>query len=284
VDNINSEDAATDVVTAFNSNGFSLGDNSELDTGSVNDNSTTYVAWCWAAGNSGSSNTAGSINTTTTFVDTTAGISISTYTGTGSGATVGHGLGVTPATVLVIPRSNGDHRLISNWESGVTAYSEKLKLNDYEAASSNTQITAASSTTFTLGTDVNVNGSGRTYVAYCFAEVEGFSRFGTYTGNGNADGPFVNCGFAPAFVVVKKTNSASNSSWQSWDTARTPNNLRDFALILNGADAEDGGGRDIDIVSNGFKPRNSNSNYNGSGDTFIYMAWAESPFKYATAR
>jgi hypothetical protein len=203
----------------------------------VNTSSRTYVAWNWAAGNSGSSNTDGSINTTTTYVDTTAGISISTYTGTGSGATVGHGLGVTPTTVWIFPRSNGDGHIASNWESGITVYSEKWVLSaENRAESSSGHVTGANSTTFTIGTDVNVNQSTTTYLAYSFVEVVGFSKFGTYTGEGETDGPYAFCGFTPEMIMIKF--DGDGEPWTILDRARDTYNPAEKYVLGNDGDAE----------------------------------------------
>ena len=177
----------------------------------------------------------------------------------------------------ILPRSNGDHHLASNWEAGVTAYSEKLKINETEAASASTQVTAASSTTFTLGTDANVNGDTRTYLAMCFAEVEGFSKFGTYTGNGDADGPFAYCGFKPNWVLIKNTGAAT--SWAIWDIARDTYNVAEKYLLPNSNAAEATAGElDIDILSNGFKIRGTDSGINTSSGIYIFAAFAENPF------
>jgi len=266
-------------LTTFDTAGFTVGSDTNYNT-----NTSTYVAWQWLANGAGSSNTDGSINTTATSVNTTAGFSMSTYTGTGSAATVGHGLGVTPSVVLVMPRSNGDHSLISNWEHGVTAFTEKMKLNETEAASASTgQITGGSSTTFSIGTDVGINGNSRTYVAYCWAEVEGFSKFGTYAGNGSTDGPFVYTGFKPAFVSVKRTD-AVGYEWKVWDNTRSPYNEMYAALYASSASAEVVTGYDIDFLSNGFKLRVAGGGTNNASGTYIYMAFAETPFKTATAR
>ncbi len=263
------ESESSDSLTAFGSDGFTVGSGAW-----VNVSSGSFLGYGWSAGNSGSSNTDGSINTTTTYVDATAGISISTYTGTGSAATVGHGLGTTPVTVFTMPRSNGDHRLAANWEHGVTAFTEKLKLNDNEApSSSSNQITGASSTTFSIGTDVGVNGSGRTYVAYAFAEVEGFSRFGTYVGNGSSDGAFAYCGFEPAFFVSKRVDSTSD--WIVWDNKRSTYNVMSERLVLNDTAAE--GSADLDFLSNGVKIRNSDVSRNADGGVYIFWAFAKYP-------
>ena len=239
----------------------------------------TYAAWQWLANGGGSSNEDGSINTTATSVNTTAGFSMSTYTGTGSNATVGHGLGVTPSVVLVMPRSNGDHKLISNWADGVTAFTEKMLLDTDQAADSTgtTQIIGGSSTTFSLGTDTNVNGSSRTYVGYCWAEVEGYSKMGTYTGNGSTDGPFIYTGFKPAFFMVKREDSADN--WAMYDATRDPFNVTEKYLLADTAAAEATfSTAKVDFLSNGFKWRGTVNFGNVSGGTYVFMAFAEHPF------
>jgi len=274
MNNTNTETTETEGLTTFGSDGFTTGS-----LVGVNTSGEDYVAWCWSAGNSGASNTAGSINTTTTYVDTDAGISVSTYTGNGSdGATVGHGLGVTPATVWILPRSNGDHHLASNWEAGVSAYSEKMKLNDNEAASSSSgQVTAASSTTFTLGTDAGVNGDTRTYLAYCFAEVVGFSKFGTYTGNGDTDGPFLYCGFKPAWFMIKPADQTDD--WIIWDTKRSTYNVANLVLYPNREYGETTATvRLVNFLSNGMKLRGSHGSVNSDGNSYIFAAFAENPF------
>ena len=274
MDDTNDEATVTEGLTTFGSDGFTVGSNV-----GVNTNTENYVAFGWSAGNSGASNTDGTINTTSTFVDTTAGISVSTYTGTGTDeATVGHGLGVAPTVVWIIPRSNGDHHLSSNWRDGVSAFTEKIKLSSDEAAdSSDNQIDAATSTTFQLGTDANVNGSDRTYVAYCWVEKHGFSRFGTYTGNGNADGPFAWCGFKPAFVMVRP--ESRTDGWVMWDVERNTYNLTNLYLTMDSGNQEfTATVRIIDILSNGFKLKNGHNSVNNSGDFYIYMAFADKPF------
>ena len=276
--NTDTEDAVTDAVTSFASDGFALGDGSELSAGTINTTGRTYVAWNWASGNTGASNTDGTINTTTTYVDTTAGMSIGTYTGTGSAATVGHGLGVTPTTVWIFPRSNGDHHLASNWETGVSVYSEKLKLSDDEGPESSTNhVTAASSTTFTLGTDTNVNGSSRTYAAYSFVEVVGFSKFGTYTGHGETDGTYAFCGFTPEMVMMKFDGDGED--WVIFDRARDTYNPATKYIYPNDSAAE---ATDSDIVidflSNGFKTRGTDKRINGNDGIYVFAAFAKHPF------
>jgi hypothetical protein len=250
----------------------------------LNGSGITFVGWQWQAGQgSTSSNTSGSI-TSTVSVNATAGFSIATYTGNGtSGATVGHGLGVAPKFIIVKTRSN-----IDNWPVGTAALGwdrhTLLNLNSATAVTSSTwNDTAPTSTVFSIGSDSRVNNSGWTYVAYCWAEIAGFSKFGSYTGNGSADGPFVYLGFRPEFVMWKRTNAVEN--WYIEDTSRSPFNVADDVLSPNLANAESvSSSRNIDFLSNGFKQRTSDSSNNGSGDTYIYMAFAENPFKNANAR
>ena len=277
--NRDDEDAVTDAVTAFNSDGFSLGDGSELSSGTVNTNTATYVAWCWQAGNSGASNEDGGINTTTTYVNQTAGISISTYTGTGSGTTVGHGLGATPKVVTIWSLSDADHKPITNWQYGITFFSEKGYVDriDDPFDSSSNQITGASSTTVTLGTDRGINASAETYLMICFVEKEGFSSFGTFTGNNNADGPFIYTGFTPRYYMQK--GDASSNSWCVIDRARDPYNSGGPTKLLfwdSDQDEYTDSNHIWDFLSNGVKIRGTGNNTNGQ--KYITMAFAENPF------
>ena len=273
------EVVGTGGITSFDPDGFTVsGDGSVWNN--INQSGINVAAWQWLAGNGTASNEDGDI-TSTVSANQTSGFSIVSYTGNGSASqTVGHGLGVTPKTVIIKPRSSADHWLISNWETGVTAFTEKLKLNDSEAASStgSTQIIGGSSTTFTIGTDPNVNGSGTTYIAYCWAEIDGFSKFGSYTGNGNANGPFVWCGFRPAFVIIKRTDAAGEN-WQMQDSTRNTYNVISEALYADLTSAESTSTAFYrDFLSNGFKIRASHAGCNASGGTYIFMAFAEHPF------
>jgi len=262
----------TDAITSFNSDGFSLGTD-------ANDRSNysgqTHVAWNWKANGQGSSNTAGSINTTYTSVNTTAGFSISKYTGNGTGgATIGHGLGSVPHMYIVKRLDAGS----SNWHvyhQGIGATKGiRLNLTNAENTTDIWQDTAPTSSVFSLGSSVDVNASGGTYIAYCFAEKTGYSKFGSYTGNGNADGSFIYCGFKPAFVMVKRTSDTGN--WNMMDTARSPSNIVGLTVSANSSGADDSGDF-IDILSNGFKQRSTSTNRNASGSTYIYMCFAEAP-------
>ena len=261
----------SDAITSFNSDGFSLGSQAD-----VNRSGTTFASWNWLAGGSqGSSNTDGSINTTYTSVNTTAGFSISQYTGTGSNATVGHGLGVAPKMIIVKCISQTDAWGVYHSSVGAGKY---LKLNETSAESTATTVfpTAQTSSIFYLGDSGLVNGSGRTYIAYCFADVTGYSKFGSYVGNGSNDGTFVYTGFKPAFLMIKNTGTTEN--WNIWDNKRDTYNAVESRLYPNTNDAEStSDSNDFDFLSNGFKIRNNGGNQGASGNTYIYMAFAEAP-------
>ena len=268
------EETLTTCVTAFDSDGFSLGSN-----GNVNTNSGTFVAWNWLAGGSASSNSNGSI-TSSVSANTTAGFSIVSYTGTGSVATVGHGLGVAPKFIIVKTRSLSGEA----WPVDSRAASGILYLNETSAEgsygdSSPFPSTAPTTTVFSIGTPNNTNGSGATYIAYCFADVKGYSKFGIYIGNNNASGPFIYTGFRPAWVLVKRANGSGNN-WQLHDIKRTqytqPINHR---IAPNVSLAEQTGDTlGFEFFSNGFRPNNANGDYNDNLDEYIYMAFAEHPF------
>ena len=245
----------------------------------INTNGNTYVAWNWKAGGSGSSNTNGTINTTATSVAAHGGFSISTYTGTGSNATVGHGLSSAPKLVIVKRRNATE-----NWVVGEGTFTGRLLLDETEAfADTDAQWrdTVPSSTVVTIGTHNSVNGSSDTYVMYCFANVDGMQKIGQYTGNANADGTFVYTGFRPAFVLIKKVAAGD---WGIYDSKRDGFNESNAVLYPSEAIAEENqDSRRIDLLSNGFKLRTSNTTFNAASTT-IFMAFAEQPFKYANAR
>ena len=265
------EDANSEGLTTFGSNGFTLGSD-----GSSNGSSDTYVAWCWkAGGGSGSSNTDGGINTTSTSVSQTAGFSISTWTGTGSNATVGHGLGAVPKFITTKARSDAYDWYTYHASIGNTKNVYINLTNAESGASANFHNnTDPTSSVWTSGG--NIYNVDYTFVTYAFAEVQGFSKIGSYTGNGNADGTFVYTGFRPAFVITKKTSGTS--PWGIHDNKRDPFNEVDELLEAdtNAALSDSTYGRDY--LSNGFKIRTSSAGVNGSGDTFVYIAFAESPF------
>ena len=267
--------------TAFNSNGFSYG--SEL---SGNRNGNTYVAWQWKAGGTAVSNTSGTI-TSQVSANTTSGFSVVTYTGTGSNATVGHGLGVAPSMVIVKSRSDASTYWCvyqsAMWATSGANYT--MLLPDTGAAASRPTLfnsTQPTSTVFSIGTNGGVNNSGSTYVAYCWSQIAGFSQFGSYTGNGSSDGPFIYTGFRPKFVMIKCSSAAGND-WPIIDTSRATYNVAGPELYADLSQAESTSNY-IDIVSNGFKIRSTGGQVNTSATTYIYAAFAENPFKYANAR
>jgi hypothetical protein len=254
----------------------------ELSGGTGIDGSTrTYVAWNWKANGSGVSNTDGSI-TSTVSANTESGFSIVSYTGTGSATntdTVGHGLGVKPDLYIIKNRDTANSWLV---RTDLIDGSSDFLLLDGTAAKSNSSVTYADDSVFSLGSSAGDNGSGDAHIAYCFHSVEGFSKFGSYTGNGSTDGPFVYTGFRPAFVLVK--GAGGTSSWSMHDSIRSEEN--DDAMELLKAQSSDAESTraSIDMLSNGFKVRSSINDYNKSSATMIYMAFAENPFKYSNAR
>lgn len=265
-------------LTSFNSNGFTLGA-----TGSMarNVSGQSYVAWQWRASNAAAvTNTAGSI-TSTVSANPTAGFSIVTYTGNGStGATFGHGLSVSPSMVIVKRRNTTGNWITYHASTGLNQY---LYLNSTAASATATPTWGVSSTTVTLQQSfIDYNNNGSTYVAYCFSEVAGYSRFGSYTGNGSANGPFVFCGFRPRFVMLKNSSNAPNV-WVIHDTARDVSNVVGAQIYPNLSDAEFFGAS-LDVLSNGFKIRSTSGGLNGNGQTYIFMAFAEHPFKLSLAR
>ena len=230
----------------------------------------------------GSSNFDGSIQSVAK-VNATAGFSIVGYTGTGSNATVGHGLGVAPKSIITKQRSTSGHHWRTYHASIGATKSLYLDLNNAESGSDSGFMnnTEPTSTVFSIGTDTNLNENGETHIAYCFSEVAGYSKFGKYTGNGSTNGTFVFTGFRPAFILMKSTNYASY--WSIFDNKRDPHNVTKNILYahLNNAEAS---ANSIDITANGFKLRTSSAQRNGSSNTYIYLAFAESPFKNARAR
>ena len=268
----------------FLSNGF------EFESASVawNQIGVSHVMWGWRGSDSTAvSNTDGTI-TSQVSANPTAGFSVVTYTGTGSAATVGHGLGVAPGMVIVKKRTGTIGTGFSNWmvwHNSIGA-AQVLYLDTTSAVSTNASTfnsTAPTSSVFSLGTNTVSNENTATYVAYCFAEVEGYSKFGSYTGNGSADGPFVYTGFRPAFVLFKRSDSTGN--WYIFDVQRNTYNLTNLTLFPNLSGAESTETNNIlDILSNGFKHRGIGGFSNASGGTYIYMAFAESPFKVSLAR
>jgi len=274
--NLTNAESPTNII-GFNSDGFRL-----LSTGSgdarFNQSGQSYVAWCWKANGSGSSNEDGSINTTATSANTTAGFSVSTYTGTGANATVGHGLGIAPSFVIIKSRNDTHDWYV--WTPAL-ATTEFLQLNSTAAKGTASpevwNSTAPTSSVVSLGTSIGVNRNTYNYVMYCFAEIPGYSSIGSYEGNGSTNGTFVYTGFRPSFLLVKNIDAAD--SWQIRDSKRDPFNVSKEILYPNtsGAEATSGGGQFGDLLSNGFKWRGADPG-NNSAATFTYMAFAENPF------
>ena len=272
--NTTNAEATASGVTAFNSNGFTLGS-----AGETNQSGIEYYANSWKANGQGSSNTDGTINSTYTSASATSGFSIVKYTGTGSNATVGHGLGVAPKMIMVKNLStNRDwaiyHKFSNPDGTGAQYY---LHFNNSDPRSSSStfwQNTDPTSSVFSIGTSNGVNTSGDNYIAYCYADTQGFSKFGAYTGNGSTDGVFNFTGFTPAFVMVKRTNTAEN--WFYYDNNRSPFNVRAKYLVADGTGTNSNADF-CDFVSNGFKIRVSNSSFNENNSTFLYMCFAEAP-------
>ena len=270
----NESDAESTVatsLTAFGSDGFTV--SSDV---SVNENSATLAAWNWLAGGSqGSSNTDGSINTAYTSANTTSGFSISKYTGTGANATVGHGLGAVPKMILTKNLDQGSEGwLVYHASLGNT---KTINLNSNGTTGTNTSFwndTTPTSSVFSVGTNHGSNGPSHNMIAYCFAEKTGYSKIGSYTGNGDADGPFVYCGFKPTFILTKQS-SASGEGWQMHDSKRIGYNPDNNQFYAN-TDGTEATGDYLNIFSNGFKITNTNSVINGNNSTYIYMAFGQS--------
>ena len=243
-------------VTSFNTNGFGIG----TDT-SYNQNGDTYVGWQWKEG-------------------ATPGFDIVTYTGTGANRTVAHSLGVAPRMFIVKRRDTTGSWNVYHVSTGNTGAMYLELTNAFAADSTRFNNTSPTSTDFTVGTGAGINASGGTFVAYLFAEVAGFSRFGSYTGNGSSDGPMIFTGFRPRFILLKRTDTTGN--WNMYDSARSPRNADTKVLYPNLSNSEDASTDHFDWLSNGFKMKSTNQNTNGG--TFIYVAFAENPFKYSLAQ
>jgi len=267
------ESTSTTQYASWNTDGFTLIYGGQQ---VPNYNGNTYVAWQWKAnGGTTSTNNDGN-HTSVVQANQDAGFSIVTYTGTGNtSSTVGHGLGVTPNWIIFKRRSG-----TGNWDVQIDGTS-RVTLNLTEPFATNV-LSSFSSTTFGLGsvTSNEKNANGSTYVAYAFAEKQGYSKFGSYVGNGNADGPFVYTGFKPAFVMIKANSNYKN--WYIWDNTRSPENAVDAGLVPNAVNTELINYDPVDFLSNGFKLRHNDATWNGSGTTVHYMAFAENPFVTST--
>jgi len=267
-------------LTSFNSDGFTLG----TDHG-FNKSSATYASWNWLGANGTASNSNGSI-TSTVSANTTAGFSIVSWTGSGADATIGHGLSSAPTIYIVKNRSDA-----SDWRIGQVLTSSNnmtngngyyMELNDTKASTNpgsadtwGATPTAPTSSVFTVGSNNAHNGSSDNMIAYCFHSVKGYSKMGSYTGNGSTDGTFIYTGFKPAFFITKNTTTGS-SNWMLYDNKRDPNNQMAEYLYPNSSAAAGTNAQGMDFLSNGIKMRNTFGDANSS-DTFIYMAFAEEP-------
>jgi len=277
-DDNGAEETVAQGLTAFNSDGFTVGTD-----GSYNTNSATYVSWSWLGGGTASSNSDGSI-TSSVSANTTSGFSIVSWTGTGTNpSTIGHGLGTAPSCIILknIDASGGS----GDWYVGHDGigWTDRLKLNTTAVTAASSTLwndTAPNSSVFTISSALNFSGDST--IAYCFAEKKGFSKFGSYTGNGNADGPFVYTGMKPSFVMVKGADGISD--WGMWDIKRNIFNVSNSIQRANTSDAQVtlSPNNDIDILSNGLKVRSTTGLLNVSGNDYIYMAFAENPFVTST--
>ena len=277
-DGTNAEATDSNALTAFGSDGFTVGSNTD-----INNSSDTYVAWCWKAGTTSGITTNGSTDITPSAYsfNQTSGFSIIKYTGDDTNSQVAHGLGAVPKTIIIkqadATRDWAVYNVGVNGGSSPEDYG--LELSDQTAQNDDNgwwNDTAPDSVNITVGRDSRTNGHDTgTYIGYCFADKQGFSKFGSYTGNGNADGPFVYTGFRPALVIIKNISATQN--WTMNDNKRLGYNPDNNILFpnTNGADHT---GDNIDLLSNGFKIRWDDGVNNTSGENFIYMAWAEAPF------
>ena len=261
-------------LTAFGSDGFTVGALAQ-----VNTSSDTYVAWGWKAnGGTTASNTDGDI-TSTVQVNSDAGFSIVTDSPPNNTArSIGHGLGVAPQVIIRRARNRVENWRVFHSAAGSTG---ALMLDNADAYNASTVLfTGVTSTTFGVGTDFSVNGNFN-YISYCFAEKQGYSKFGSYVGNGNADGPFVYTGFKPAFLMMKEYSSAGGN-WVMFDNKRDTHNVTKHRVFPNLTNADNTTRDYVDLLSNGFKLRDTDADHNQSGESMIYMAFAENPFTTST--
>ena len=266
----NAETTYANSLTAFNSDGYTIGSDTE---GQMNVSGDAHASWNWKAGGTAVSNTDGSI-TSSVSANTTAGMSIVSFTGTGANATVGHGLSTAPKMIIFKNRPQAEgwivyHQAISN--------THFLTLNTNGVAVDNATMfndTSPTSSVFSVGSNHGTNGTSHAMIAYCFAEKQGYSKFGSYVGNGNVNGTFMYTGFKPSFVMIKSSSSA-----QSWSILDTKRDINPNAKVLwpNDNYAEYDETQGIDFLSNGFKNNESGAGFNGSGASYIYMCFAEAP-------
>ena len=266
------ENTSATTLTAFGSDGFSVGSN-----GDVNGNSQSQVSWNWKANGAGSANTAGSINSTVS-ANTTSGFSIVSYTGTGANATVGHGLGVAPKMVIIKNRDSATNWLVYHASLG-NANSLVLNTTGASFSSGDWQNTTPSSSSIYLSGGDAINKSSSNQIAYCFAEKQGYSKIGSYTGNGSSDGTFCYTGMKPSWVLIKQ--SSGGNDWWIYDNKRDTFNLATHGLRPSNANAEVNYSAtdtmNLDLLSNGFKIKSTDGALNGNGSSYIFMAFAEAP-------
>ena len=263
------EATRTDALSAFDSDGFSFNGSNAV----VNTSSEDYVAWCWKGGGSASANSVGSIASSVS-ANTTSGFGIATYTGSGSADTVGHGIGIVPQVVFAKRRDSTSHWMTYHHSLG---NANELYLNQTSATSSaaNTwNSTTPTTTVSSVKNDANNTSSG-TFVNYLFAPVQGFSKFGSYVGNGSNSGPYIHLGFRASFLMRKTTGT---DYWHIADNKRKGYNPDNSYLFPSDNGAENAALTRVDLLSNGFKVRDDDSADNTSGTTYIYMAFAEAPF------
>ena len=265
--------SSNDGLRSFDSDGFTSG----LDDNTGGKAGDSYVAWCWKAGGAAVSNTDGSI-TSQVSANQDAGFSIVSSNGTGANTDTGHGLSKTPDFIIWKARED-----TYNWDIYHSSLGYQATLIFTTAATRNVLHAAPTETTIPVThTYTGGSASGKPMIAYCWTEIEGFSKFGSYVGNGSADGAFVYCGFKPAFVMLKASSTTGN--WCMIDNARNSTNPTNFFTVANAANNGDDTGGALDFVSNGFKLRLTSANFNGSGTTYIFAAFAESPFTTANAK
>ena len=262
--------ASNTCLTAFNSDGFALGSN-----GDVNGNNLTYVSWNWKGNGTGASNTNGSI-TSTVSANATSGFSVVNYTASSAAAaTVGHGLGVVPGVIIIKCINQGESWCVYHESLGAT---KNMTLNSTSAVATSAaefNNTAPTNSVFTVSGNSDRTGGGLNYLAYCFAEKQGFSKISSYTGNGHINGTFVYTGFKPAFILIKNTENGARN-WQIYDSKRIGYNYNNYRMAVNLPQTEESN-LNLDIYSNGFKTLTTDADVNENAKKYIYLAFAEEP-------
>ena len=274
--NTDSESTDAQALKSFDSDGFTVGTN-----GDVNTNTDTYVSWNWKAGGSASNNTDGN-KTISLSVNTTAGFSVGTYAGTGQDSTIGHGLGAVPDWLMIKNRSSGSRKW-QLWHNGLTGTNKYLAIDRSDAELTDTASwdnTAHTSSVWNTYGSGEANQNGENFVCYAWKPIKGFSKFGSYKGQGNSDGPMIYTGFKPAWIMTKQIDGSS--SWILHDNKRDPINPIDEFFTAEEGDAV-GDLDSFDLLSNGFKVRTSNGDRNSDTNTFVYWAFAESPIVNSNA-